>query len=333
MCPKNMKIKQNRERYNHQWHFRLLALPLDVLVFEYIAESEYSGTAHTTHDVCAGALEERRGALVLEHLLEAVHGTVVLDTTSTGHHHSSSNGVDGVTAEAGERRHHPTEEERQEGVWLVAEKDWLERVVESKVHASVDEDANARDYETSVETGNTIGGNCFAVDIDKSVELAFATLALGIVCHSSSCIVQRVHKHKRKRTSKSTTSNVSTKLDNLRGIFLHSEHRLDRVLEGKVQRLGRKVSDNVSQVTTPEASNSLGFHRSSSAVNDAVVRLIESALLDHLVLVLDEKLDSLDGRRGGLGHAGCDARNHKVFKKVEVGHPRKSSFVGEVLVA
>merc|ERR1712036_106739 len=300
MCPKNMKIKQNRERYNHQWHFRLLALPLDVLVFEYIAESEYSGTAHTTHDVCAGALEERRGALVLEHLLEAVHGTVVLDTTSTGHHHSSSNGVDGVTAEAGERRHHPTEEERQEGVWLVAEKDWLERVVESEVHASVDEDANARDYETSVETGNTIGGNCFAVDIDKSVELAFATLALGIVCHSSSCIVQRVHKHKRKRTSKSTTSNVSTKLDNLRGIFLHSEHRFDR---------------------------------SSSAVNDAVVRLIESALLDHLVLVLDEKLDSLDGRRGGLGHAGCDARNHKVLKKVEVGHPRKSSFVGEVLVA
>ena len=66
-------------------------------------------------------------------------------------------------------------------------------------------------------------------------------------------------------------------------------------------------------VTSPEGVDSLGLHDLGGAVDDSSVGFVESALLDHLVLVLDEELDTLDGGGGGLGHTGGHAREQEVL--------------------
>ena len=56
-----------------------------------------------------------------------------------------------------------------------------EGVVETKVHASINEDSNGRDGEPSIETLDTIRLEGLDVNINKAVELSFATLPLGII--------------------------------------------------------------------------------------------------------------------------------------------------------
>merc|ERR1719350_2472466 len=72
-----------------------------------------------------------------------------------------------------------------------------------------------------------------------------------------------------------------------------STHGLDGVLEGKVQGLGGEVPQHVGEVSSPEGDNTLGGHHPLGAVKNTGVGLVQTTLLDHLVLVLDEQLDSL----------------------------------------
>ena len=48
------------------------------------------------------------------------------------------------------------------------------------------------------------------------------------------------------------------------------------------------------------AKFSFGGHGTLSAVDDTTVGAVEGSLLDHLSLVLDEELDTLDRGSGGL---------------------------------
>ena len=48
------------------------------------------------------------------------------------------------------------------------------------------------------------------------------------------------------------------------------------------------------------AKFSFGGHGTLGAVDDTTVGAVEGSLLDHLSLVLDEELDTLDGGSGGL---------------------------------
>ena len=45
---------------------------------------------------------------------------------------------------------------------------------------------------------------------------------------------------------------------------------------------------------------------------------LDAHLLDHLILVLDEKLHSLDGGSGGLGHARGHAGQHEVLDEPQL---------------
>ena len=96
--------------------------------------------------------------------------------------------------------------------------------------------------------------------------------------------------------------------------------------EGKVQGLCGEVPDDVGGVTSPEGDETLVTVGTRKAVRDALVRLSETALLnlqrghgqdtrtaipaeltDHLILVLDQELDTLDGGGGGLRNSLHDA--------------------------
>lgn len=89
-------------------------------------------------------------------------------------------------------------------------------------------------------------------------------------------------------------------------VLLETEHLLELVAEGKVQGLSREVSDDVGSVTTPQRHGALVGHGALEAFANAIVTAIETARLDHLILVLDEKLDTLDGGGSGLRDGGGD---------------------------
>ena len=53
-----------------------------------------------------------------------------------------------------------------------------------------------------------------------------------------------------------------------------------------------------------------------------MTNFLNAHLLDHLILVLDEQLDPLDGGGGGLGHASSHAGEHERLEesKLLVSH-------------
>lgn len=60
--------------------------------------------------------------------------------------------------------------------------------------------------------------------------------------------------------------------------------------EGKVEGLGREVTNDVGSVASPERKETLITVSAREAVDDALVGSGETTLLDHLILVLDQEL-------------------------------------------
>merc|ERR1711862_791702 len=80
---------------------RLTQSPLDVQLLELVESGEDTGAGDATEDVGAGSLHQGHEPFVLHDLDEAVHGSLVFDGLSGGHHHTPTDGVDGVGHEAG----------------------------------------------------------------------------------------------------------------------------------------------------------------------------------------------------------------------------------------
>jgi hypothetical protein len=76
--------------------------------------------------------------------------------------------------------------------------------------------------------------------------------------------------------------------------------------------------NDVGSVTTPERDHTLLLVGAGKALANALVGLGETALLDHLVLVLDEKLDTLNGRGSSLGDGSRHTTHHKVAASTKV---------------
>merc|ERR1719318_785060 len=181
----------------------------------------------------------------------------------------------------------------------------------------VDEDTNGRDGEASVQSLDTVRLEGLHIDINETVELAFTSLTLGIIGRPGSGVIKRVHKEQRHGTGESTASNVGGELSGLAGSLWDGEQGLDSILEGKVKSLCGEVSEDISQVSSPEGVDSLSLQDSAGAVNDTLVWLVESSLLDHLILVLDKELHSLNGSSESLGDTSGDTSKHEVLNKSE----------------
>ena len=82
---------------------------------------------------------------------------------------------------------------------------------------------------------------------------------------------------------------------------LVGEHRLVGVTEGEVQSLSREVTDDVGGVTSPEGDDTLGSGGTAEAVRNTRVLAVKTTSLKHLILVLDEELNTLDGGGSSLG--------------------------------
>ena len=82
--------RMEREREGPKRAFLFAQSPGQVQGLELVETGEHAGAGHTTKDVGAGALHEGHEALFLGDLQEAVHGVLVLDGGSRGHHHAPS---------------------------------------------------------------------------------------------------------------------------------------------------------------------------------------------------------------------------------------------------
>jgi hypothetical protein len=185
---------------------------------------------------------------------------LTVNLLSTGHHHTTTNGVERVRGNTGTSRDTPTEKEGGQEVALkrTSEDDRLERVVHAEVETTVDNDADDGRKETTVETSNTIGGEGLLVDVDETVELTLADggalgSRLSVVGKTSTGVVERVDEEERSGTGSTTRGKVAGHPPGVAvPLLLPAEQGLEVVLEGEVEGLGREVTDDVGSVTTPD---------------------------------------------------------------------------------
>ena len=68
-------------------------------------------------------------------------------------------------------------------------------------------------------------------------------------------------------------------------IFLERKHRFVGVAEGEVEGLRWEVADDVGRVASPEGSEAFAVESTAEAVADTLVPLVETAGLDHFILL------------------------------------------------
>merc|ERR1712179_866389 len=113
-----------------------------------------------------------------------------------------------------------------------------------------------------------------------------AAAALVIVSKPGSRVVERVDEHERQCPGSSSAGDVSPELECGSRVLWNLKRSLDSVLEGKVERLCGEVTQHVGQVSSPERVDSFRGEYSPSTGQHAIVRLVQTTLLDHLILVL-----------------------------------------------
>lgn len=211
-----------------------------------------------------------------------------MDLATRGHHHATTDGVERVRGKTSRGGDDPAEGERSKDVALerTNKDDGLERVVQTKVETTVDDNTNNGGNKATVETGNTVRGNGLLVDVDEAVELALAALGgrLVVVGKTGTGVVERVDKEEGRGTGGTTRGNVTGEPLPVAVRLLEAEQGLEVVLEGKVEGLGGEVTDDVGSVTTPERGDTLLGNDTLEAVNDALVGPRETTLLDPKVL-------------------------------------------------
>mmetsp|Transcript_131922 Transcript_131922/g.186172 ORF Transcript_131922/g.186172 Transcript_131922/m.186172 type:complete len:344 (+) Transcript_131922:16-1047(+) len=292
---------------------------LDVELLEGVKASQHTGTSHATENVGAGSLEEGAHALVLEHLSGTVHGAPVLDGLARGHHHAPPDGIDGVGSQTGDHGDTVTHTKGQDKVvsQVSGQEDGLQGIVETKVEATVDNDAHARDDKATVEAADAVGGHGLLVHVDQAVEFARASAALasllGIVGQPGTSVIQRIHKQQGRGTSSTTSSQVASKPHPVAVGLLPAKQGLEVILEGKVESLGGEITQHIGHVTPPQGTDTFFGNDAPEAIHDAGIGPVQAAHLDHLVLVLDIELDPLNGSSSRLGHGSSNTTKHEIF--------------------
>ncbi|KAH3663715.1 hypothetical protein OGAPHI_005116 [Ogataea philodendri] len=306
-----MEIKtSNRDSTQHLFELLTKQNHLQLVV-----HGDNTSRSNTSQNVSTGTLEQGLNTTSSNDLGESIETVLVLDGLTRGHHHSSSDSVQWVSSSRSTSGNSPTKQEGSNEAALkrTNQNDRLKGVVETEVKTSVDNDTDDRWQETSVKTGDTVSSKSLSVNVNKTIELSLTTLrGLSVVCQSGSGVIQRVNEEQRSGTSKTTGSQVTSEPWPVTLLLLETKHLLELVLESKVQSLGWEVSDNVGGVTFPERRETLLSESSLETFTNTVVSLSESTLFDHLVLVLDQKFDSLDWGGTGLSDSGGDTSHHEV---------------------
>jgi len=165
-----------------------------------VVPSKDTSTSNSSEDIGTSSLEERGNTLLRVDYGHGLERASIFDSLTRGHHHPSSNSVQGIRGKTSSNRDTPSEKERNTKVVLILfGKKRLQGIIETKVKASVDDNSNTRDDETAIKSGNTVSSQGLLVDVQKSVELSGTSFLGGfvIVGETSSGVIKRVHEQKR----------------------------------------------------------------------------------------------------------------------------------------
>ena len=107
-----------------------------------------------------------------------------------------------------------------------------ERIVDTEVETTVDDDTNDGRDEATVETSDTIRSKSLLVDIDETVELTgSSTLCrLGVIGETSTSVVKRVDEEQRCGTSSTTRGDVAGEPLPVAVVLLEAEEGLEVIL-------------------------------------------------------------------------------------------------------
>jgi len=290
-----------------------------------IVDGQDTGTGNTTEDVGTSSLEEGLDTFLGDDLASSIHGRLVLDGLTRSHHHTTTDGIEWVRGDTSTSGDAPSEKEGGKEVALEGsdEENWLDGIVHTEVQTTVDDDTEDGWTETTVETGNTIGSEGLLVDVDETVELTLTSDLGGLVVvgKTSTGVIEGVDEEEGSGTSGTTGGQVTGHpLGVSILVLLVAEHGLELVTESEVQSLGWEVTDDVGSVTSPEGNGTLIGESSLEAVDDTVVLAVETALLDHLILVLDKELDTLNGGSGSLRDGGGNTTHQEVDHEIGFDH-------------
>jgi len=281
---------------------------------EFVVEDQNDGSTHTSEDVGKGTLEESLTTFVLSDLSEAIESTSVHNILSTRlHHESSSDGIKGIRSQTGDTSDELGNEElNSDGGLAFLEEDSLSGIVTTEVTGSVGDNSEDRDTESLVETLNTIGGLDLGQAINETSELSVRSTLTDISSKSSSGEIQRIDEHQRSGTSSTTGSQVTH--EELPEISLGvegAEDLLVGVLEGEVKSLSGEISDDVSEVTSPESRDTFFLGDSDEDVDNTLVLLV-CRDIGVGSLSLEEELDSFNGGDGSLGDSSGETSQSEI---------------------
>jgi len=172
------------------------------------------------------------------------------------------------------------------------------------------------DTEASVQTDQTVGLEDLAKTVSETLELTLSVAFADVGGETGTGEVKGVHEAQGGRSGGTTGRKVTRKVaPELRVlVYASEEHLLVLVLEGEVERLGGEISDDVSEVTTPEGQEPLLPGDADESIDDTLVALVSGDLFAD-VLDLEQQLDALDGRDGGLGDRGGDTASEEIFRE------------------
>lgn len=128
------------------------------------------------------------------------------------------------------------------------------RIIDAKVSGSVDDDALYRDAEALVQSLDAVGLADLHQTIAQALELALLAGFAYVSSQTGPGKVEGVDEAEGGGPSSTTRGQVASKVSPELCALVNAveENFLVLVLEGKVEGLGGKVTDDVGQVTPPE---------------------------------------------------------------------------------
>jgi len=224
----------------------------------FVIKNQDKGSTSTSEDVGKSTLEEGLTTFIGVDLGETISGTSVEDFLLTRlHHQSSSDGIKRIGEETGESSDDLGNKELEEdGSLGISQEGSLSGIVTTEVASSVGNDTEDRDTETLVETLDTVNSSDLVDTINETVELSFSTSLTNIGSKSGSGKIEGIDEHQRGGTSSTTGGEVTKEELPEFGLgVVWAENLLVSVLKGEVKGLSGEISDDVSEITSPESRN------------------------------------------------------------------------------
>ncbi|GMR42213.1 hypothetical protein PMAYCL1PPCAC_12408, partial [Pristionchus mayeri] len=272
-------------------------------LLDLVVDSQHKSSTSSTEHVREGSLEHSSHTLVLDDLEGAVQGVLVEDVLATRlHHHASSHGIPRVRENSGSDSDDLSDSPSSEEVELLLRcENHLGSVEHSEISGTVDDDTLDGDEESSVETDGSVGLDDLDQAISKTLELSAVALS-DVSTKTGSGEVKGVDEAEGGGSGGSSGSKVSG--EELPEVLLLvqtlEEDLLVGILEREVQGLGREVTDDVGEVSTPQGGEALLLGDSHEHIDDTLVTLV-SGDVGRSVLYLEKELDTLDRGDSGLG--------------------------------